>query len=72
MNRLPLNLPELHIGSVETVSNGVMITAHSTVWTASCPQCSVISQSIHSYYRRRVDDLPLGGQLTQLIEGVTT
>ncbi len=31
MNRLPLNLPELYIGSTETVSNGVIITAHSTV-----------------------------------------
>ena len=66
MHRLPLNLPELHIGSIETVGNGVLITALSTVWTASCPQCSVISRSIHSYYWRRVDDLPLGGQLTQL------
>jgi len=66
MNRLPLNLPELHIGSIETVSNGVIITAHSTAWTASCPQCSVISRSIHSYYWRRVEDLPVSGQLTQL------
>ncbi len=66
MNRIPLNLPELHLGSIETVSNGVIITAHSTLWTATCPQCSVICCSIHSYYWRRVEDLPLSGQFTQL------
>jgi hypothetical protein len=66
MNRIPLNLQELHIGGVDTTSNEVITRAHSTVLAVSCPDCGVTSSSIHSYYWRKVQDLPISGQLTQL------
>ncbi len=66
MNRIPVNLPEIYIRGIDTTSNGVTTRAHSTALAVSCPECGVISRSIHSYYWRQVKDLPISGQLTQL------
>jgi transposase len=32
-----------------------------------CPSCGTVSRRVHSYYRRRVTDLPLSGRIVQLV-----
>lgn len=66
MNKILINLPEIHIQAITTHNSQVSITAQSKTAAAPCPQCGVVSQRIHSYYRRRGKDLPLGGQITNL------
>jgi transposase len=45
----------------------LMLVAHTTARTASCPLCHQRASSIHSRYQRRVTDLPCGGHAVTLI-----
>ncbi len=45
----------------------LMLVAHTTARTASCPLCHQSSSSIHSRYQRRVADLPCGGRALTLV-----
>jgi len=45
----------------------LMLVAHTTARTVSCPLCHQPAASIHSRYQRRVTDLPCGGRAVTLI-----
>ncbi len=45
----------------------LMLVAHTTARTASCPLCHQPAASIHSRYQRRVTDLPCGGRAVTLV-----
>ena len=48
--------------SVQTVTIGLMSSNSFGV----CPQCKQISYQVHSYYERKVNDLPMSGKLVHL------
>ena len=56
------HLADLHVGRVEELGSGVLITARSRVAEAACHRCRVPSARVHSRYRRRLHDLAAGGQ----------
>lgn len=60
------NLSDLVIEQV-SVTNDVVVTARATSLTASCPCCGMISQRVHSYYRRTLRDLPASGRPVHLV-----
>ena len=43
------------------------ITACAISPTAVCPSCQQISHRVHSYYTRSPQDLPISGQMVQLV-----
>ena len=43
-----------------------VITVRSSQSFGLCPSCGTISRRVHSYYRRRVTDLPLSGRIVRL------
>jgi len=55
-----LGLGSLRVGSVSRSSSGWTISAEGQDH-AACPQCRTRSRSRHSFYRRRVRDLPIQG-----------
>ena len=52
----------LRIDSQYIVENNIEITAKSMTRQSTCPKCGVVSDSYHSTYKRRVEDLPLLGK----------
>lgn len=50
------------VDSVCSEDSGVGIDARARVSAVACPDCAVVSASVHSRYERRLADLPVGGQ----------
>ncbi len=42
------------------------IQAHSTAATVACPNCAQLSSSVHTYYTRSPQDLPIGAKVVRL------
>jgi len=42
------------------------IQAHSTAIVAACPNCAQLSSSVHTYYTRSPQDLPIGAKIVRL------
>ena len=61
-----LQIPDCTIEEVQIESDTVVITIHSNRKQEKCPQCQRPSSSVHSYYSRHPDDLPLCGLRVQL------
>jgi transposase len=62
-----LPLPEgLEILTVSTNEQDLQIRVTSNRLTALCPRCSMPSNSVHSYYRRKPLELPCAGQTVRL------
>lgn len=64
-----MNLNYLSIGShsrfiikvISIVNNSVNLHVESRLKTAKCPKCSRKSSTVHSFYRRKIKDLPAFG-----------
>ncbi len=54
--------PGLIVDQIHADPQQVTITVHSAHHSAACPSCGTISSRVHSYYLRRVADLPLAGR----------
>ena len=50
----------------EAVGEGLIITARTRGRWKTCPGCGVRSSSVHRYYERRANDLPVNGQRVEL------
>ncbi len=62
-----VSLPEgLDIISVSETSEELLVRVTSTRSCSLCPLCSIPSQAIHSYYRRKPADLPCTGRAIRL------
>jgi transposase len=48
-------------------SDKTVITVRPSRSFGLCPSCATVSRRVHSYYRRRVTDLPLSGRIVQLV-----
>ena len=48
-------------------ANSTTITVRATKDFGTCPSCGTISRRVHSWYCRRVSDLPLSGRSVQLL-----
>ena len=57
---------QLAVTDVQMSEDALTITALSTQTSPSCPLCGKSSTRIHSYYLRRVADLPCGGRQVRL------
>ena len=55
------------VAGVVSDSGGIEISVHSAGGVGRCPSCGEPSRRVHSRYRRRVADLPLGGQRVRLV-----
>src|SRR5258708_12274779 len=64
---LPFELPGFAITQVTDDKTTVMIYASAQQATASCPRCQHPSQSIHSYYSRSPQDLPISGKMVRWV-----
>src|SRR5712691_796629 len=63
-----LPLPEgMQIDQMQASDKGVNITVIATHPTSCCPLCRCPSRSIHSRYRRTLQDVPCGGRRVQLV-----
>src|SRR6266516_3277403 len=67
MFSLPFELPGFTVTQVETREKTVIIGATAQQTTAICPRCQQPSQSIHSYYHRAPQDLPVSGKTVRLV-----
>src|SRR5450755_746458 len=70
MFALPIELPVCivtHLGGPDKAENTVIIGAPAQQPTATCPHCQHPSQSIHSYYQRSPQDLPVSGKTVRLV-----
>src|SRR5260370_2192895 len=67
MFSLPFELPGFAITQVTDEKTTVMIYASAQQATASCPRCQYPSQSIHSYYSRSPQDLPISGKTVRWV-----
>jgi transposase len=61
-----LQIPNCTIENVQIELGTATITIHSTSEGGKCPKCQQISTSVHSYYFRHPDDLPLSDLRVQL------
>jgi len=64
---LPFDLPGFEISRVFAGQTQLVITAQAVSADVGCPACNVISQSVHSYYTRSPQDLPLTSKAVRLI-----
>lgn len=64
---LPFELPGFTITHVESGEKTVIIGATAQQSTAVCPHCQHPSQSVHSYYQRSPQDLPVSGKSVRLV-----
>jgi transposase len=64
---LGCSVPKCEVTAVAQSAGVVMITAHTTAPTASCPRCGISSRRIHSYYTRRPRDLPLWDYVVRVV-----
>ena len=67
MFSLPFELPGFAVTQVTDDKTTVMIYASAQQAMASCPRCQQPSQSIHSYYSRSPQDLPISGKTVRLV-----
>jgi transposase len=67
MFSLPFELPGFIVTHVEAAEKTVIIGATAQQPTAICPRCQSSSQSIHSYYQRSPQDLPVSGKTVRLV-----
>lgn len=67
MFSLPFELPGFAVTQVTDDKTTVMIYASAQQATASCPRCQHPSQSIHSYYSRSPQDLPISGKTVRWV-----
>ncbi len=67
MFSLPFELPGFAVTQVTDDKTTVMIYASAQQATASCPRCQHPSQSIHSYYARSPQDLPISGKTVRWV-----
>jgi transposase len=67
MFSLPFELPGFTVTQVEAGEKTVIIGATAQQTTAICPRCQHPSQSIHSYYHRAPQDLPVSGKTVRLV-----
>ncbi|GGR01887.1 ISL3 family transposase [Kitasatospora griseola] len=57
---------DLVVEQIRTDENVVRVDAHSRRPAAECPSCGAMGGRVHSTYRRRLADRPLGGRLVVL------
>lgn len=67
MFALPFQLPNFTVTQVIDGETTVIVYASAQQATASCPHCQHPSQSIHSYYSRSPQDLPISGKTVRLV-----
>ena len=67
MFSLPFQLPGFAVTQVTDGETTVVVYASAQQATASCPRCQHPSQSIHSYYSRSPQDLPISGKTVRLV-----
>lgn len=67
MVSIPFDLPGFEISRVFAGQSQLVITAQAVTAAADCPACNVTSQSVHSYYTRSPQDLPLTSKAVRLI-----
>jgi len=60
-------IPKVTVLDVERMASGLVLTAFSHVASASCPHCGKSSTRVHSYYTRRLHDLPICDQPVRLV-----
>ena len=60
------HLAGLRITKVLTKGSSVRVFAETSSATARCPECSTLSQRVHSRYERRLLDAPIAGRETVL------
>src|SRR5437899_1336370 len=63
----PFQLPGFAVIQMTDDETTVMIYAAAQQATASCPRCQHPSQSVHSYYTRSPQDLPISGKTVRLV-----
>jgi transposase len=54
------------VEGVDTSGTAMVIAIRATITASPCPACAAPSLRIHSRYRRRLTDLPVGGRVMQL------
>lgn len=67
MFSLPFQLPGFAVTQVVDDETIVVVYASAQQATASCPRCQQLAQSIHSYYSRSPQDLPISGKTVRLV-----
>lgn len=67
LRTLPFLLSGFEIQQIVRGETILTITACATSPTAICPSCQQISHRVHSYYTRSPQDLPISGQIVQLV-----
>ncbi|NNJ12807.1 transposase family protein [Chloroflexales bacterium ZM16-3] len=56
----------LHLTAVAIAPDGVVADLQTTATIIDCPTCQMPTQRVHSYYQRRLADLPLAQVPVQL------
>ena len=67
MFSLPFQLPGFAVTQVTDDETSVIVHASAQQTSASCPHCQHPSYSIHSYYSRLPQDLPISGKTVRLV-----
>ena len=67
MFSLPFQLPGFAVTQVVDSKTRVVVYASAQQATATCPRCQEPSRSIHSYYSRSPQDLPISGKMVRLV-----
>ena len=67
MFSLPFELPGFALTQMTDGETTVVVYASARQSTASCPRCQEPSSSIHSYYSRSPQDLPISGKTVRLV-----
>ena len=63
-------LEGVHVEGIERLAGRVVITAAAVGREGRCPRCGTSSARVHSRYRRRVADAPIGGTPVAITLGV--
>lgn len=61
-----LDLPEIEIINLSLELESTVINCQSKSRQANCPTCACCSESVHSYYDRVFQDLPIAGKTVYL------
>jgi len=64
---LPFILPGCSVDTIRTVASVLLLEAHTTAPTATCPDCRQPSARIHSRYTRLLRDLPVTQQAVRVL-----
>lgn len=67
MFSLPFQLPGFAVEQVVDSETRVVVYASAQQAAASCPRCQHPSHSVHSYYSRSPQDLPISGKTVRLV-----